>query len=194
MRRARLLVFSMAVILLGTGFVFAQENKDSGSSENKTPVIKGFQAEAIGLITFAEGRYVQLAEAVPQEKYSWRPGEGVRSFAEVLTHMIQANYGLPNFVGVQPPADAPKDLGKMTDKKEIIAMLKKSFEHTRNAVKGMSDEDLEKATNFFGNDTTYRGVLSFMNAHTNQHLGQLIAYSRVNGIVPPWSQTDGGGN
>ncbi|NNE67593.1 MAG: hypothetical protein HKN33_13600 [Pyrinomonadaceae bacterium] len=55
----------------------------------------------------------------------------------------------------------------------------------------MSDADLEKDVKFFGNDTTYRGVWSFMNAHTNQHLGQLIAYSRVNGIVPPWSQTDG---
>ena len=194
MTRKAILIFSIAITSLVTGSAFAQGNKESDSKESKTPVVKGFQAESAGLISFAGDRYVQLAEAVPQEKYTWRPGEGVRSFAEVFIHMIQANYGLPNFVGVKPPADAPKDIAKLTDKKEIVALLKSSFEHTRSAVKGMSDEDLEKGTKFFGNDTTYRGVWSFMNAHTNQHLGQLIAYSRVNGIVPPWSQQSGDGD
>lgn len=183
MKSKLLLTIIFVIILLSASIAFGQDKKAS------PPKIKGFQAETIGLITFAEQRYVALAEAVPQEKYSYRPGKGVRSFGEILTHMIGANYGLPSIVGVKPPANAPKnaDLAKLTDKKEIIAKLKASFEHTRNAVKGMSKADLEKDVKFFGNDTTYRGVLSFMNAHTNQHLGNLVTYARVNNIVPPWS-------
>ncbi len=181
MKRTLLLTLSIFILLTSVSLTYGQEKKDSAN------VVKGFKAESIGLITFAEQRYLSLAEAFPEDKYSWRPSKGVRSFGEVLTHMIQANYGLPGVIGVKPPANAPKDVNKMTDKKQIIAALKTSFEHTRNAVKGVSDADLEKGVKFFGNDTTYRGVISFMNAHTNQHLGQLIAYSRVNGVVPPWN-------
>lgn len=184
MKSKLLLTVAFVFILLTASLTFGQDNKTS------PPKIKGFQAETIGLITFAQSRYIALAKAVPQEKYSYRPGKGVRSFGEILTHMIGANYGLPGVVGVKPPTDAPKnaDIGKLTDKKQIIEHLNKSFEHTKNAVKGMSKADLEKDVKFFGSDTTYRGVVSFMNAHTNQHLGNLVTYARVNGIVPPWSQ------
>ncbi|NNE99033.1 MAG: DinB family protein [Pyrinomonadaceae bacterium] len=181
MKKTLFLTISLAAILMASTLSFAQEKKPEKTA------VKGVQAELIALMQLAEDRFLALAEVTPQEKYSWRPAKGVRSIGEVYTHMIQANYGLPNFVGVKPPADAPKDLKEITDKKEIIGHLKKSFAHTRKVVAEMSDAQLETPTKFFGNDTTFRGVLSFMNSHTNQHLGQSIAYSRMNGIVPPWN-------
>jgi uncharacterized damage-inducible protein DinB len=180
MKQKFLLASSLFIILLGTSLTFGQDKKAA-------PVVKGFKAETVGLISFAEQRFTALANAIPEDKYDYRPGEGVRSVREVLTHMIQANYGLPGVIGAKPPADAPKDFKELKDKKQIIASLKRSFEHTRNVVNALSKADFDKDKKFLGNDTTYRGVISFMNAHTNQHLGQLIAYARVNGITPPWS-------
>jgi uncharacterized damage-inducible protein DinB len=155
MKGKLLLFITLAVILLGINFTFAQDKKAEAN------VVKGVRDESISLINLAESRYVALAEAIPQEKYAWRPGEGVRSVGEVFTHMVQANYGLPNVIGIKTPADAPKNVTAVTDKKEIIALLKKSFEYSRNVVKGLSDADLEKDVKFFGNDTTYRGVSSW---------------------------------
>lgn len=182
MKKRALFIMVVAAFLSLSSVSFAQEK-----AKPKPPVIKGFKAEMVALVTNAENQYVALAEAMPEDKFNWRPAEGVRSTAEVLKHMIQANYGLPSQFGAKPDPNAPKEVNKMTDKAAIIAELKKSFEYTRVAIKGIAKSDLNKDKNFFGNDTTYRGVVSFMNAHTNQHLGQLIAYARMNGIKPPWA-------
>jgi uncharacterized damage-inducible protein DinB len=70
--------------------------------------------------------------------------------------------------------------------------LRRSFDHVRTAVRAMSDADLDKPTTMFGQRTTYRNVLLTTVAHAHEHLGQLIAYARCNGVVPPWSQGAGG--
>jgi uncharacterized damage-inducible protein DinB len=74
-----------------------------------------------------------------------------------------------------------------TDKARIIAEVKKSFEHIRAAASQMKDADADKAMKVFGMDMTGRSFSFFMARHLGEHLGQLIAYARVNGVVPPWS-------
>ena len=149
----------------------------------------GYRAELIKEVNYFEGRFTQLAEAIPADKYTWRPAAGVRSVSEVLLHVAAANQGLPNFAGVKPPAGFSGQgyETSTTDKARITAELKKSFEHMRTAAASMSEADADKAMKVFGMDMTGRSFSFFMARHLGEHLGQLIAYARVNGVVPPWS-------
>jgi uncharacterized damage-inducible protein DinB len=114
----------------------------------------------------------------------------VRSFAEVFLHVSAANYNIYKLVGTPPPASVDlKGLEKSTtDKTKIIAILKDSFGHARKAITAMPDSDLDKSFDWFGGKNTERGVLLFVTRHAAEHLGQLIAYARFVGVVPPWTE------
>lgn len=75
-----------------------------------------------------------------------------------------------------------------TDQAEIVAALKASFAHTREALENVADADLEKPVKVFGRDSTNAGAMITFNGHLSEHLGQAIAYARVNGVVPPWNK------
>ena len=168
-----LVLFSLLCVLP----VFAQEVPSSG-----------FRAEFLRQLDEVSGKLLELAQAVPAEKYSWRPGEGVRSVSEVYVHIASGNYFLMKFIGINPPADFNRDMEKtITEKAQVIEAMKKSFDHVRQAVLKTSDADLEKGVELFGQNTTYRDVFFTLAMHLHEHLGQSIAYARMNGVVPPWS-------
>ncbi len=152
------------------------------------------KSEFDGQLKFVEGRILSLEDAVPQEKYTWRPADGVRSLGEVYMHVASGNYYLLKIAGVEPPADAGWSMEgaekwetSTTDKKEIAQKIKASFDHLKASVAKMSDADMEKAVDFFGNKTTVRNTIVSAIAHLHEHLGQSIAYARMNGVVPPWT-------
>jgi len=154
----------------------------------------GFRAEFIGLHDHVAKELLDLAEAMPAEKYAWRPGEGVRSYGEVCLHIASADYGLPAAIGIKPPEgiDPRKIESSPSDKAAAIATLKASLDFVRDAVSKMSDADLEKSVSLFGRDMSARAVLMLLANHIHEHLGQSIAYARTNGVVPPWSAKQGG--
>ncbi|MCB1023158.1 MAG: DinB family protein [Acidobacteria bacterium] len=172
---------------LTTAFVissFAQ------SMQAKRSDISGARAETMSQLVAAEKKFIALAEAMPQEKYSWRPGEGVRSVSEVFMHVASSNYGVLSAAGVKPEGVTTEQLRgyeKITDKAKVIAAIKKSFEDARSGIEGISDDDLDNSVKLFGSDSTVRGVLIALAVHCHEHLGQSIAYARTNGVVPPWS-------
>jgi uncharacterized damage-inducible protein DinB len=151
----------------------------------------GLRAELLKQLEAVENKLVELSEAVPAEKYSWRPSEAVRSVSEVYVHTAAGNYFLMKFIGIQPPADFTRDMEKtITDKAQVVAAMKKSTEHVRQAIIKTSDADLEKSVELFGQKTTYRDVFVTALMHLHEHLGQSIAYARMNGVVPPWSASE----
>jgi uncharacterized damage-inducible protein DinB len=153
----------------------------------KPPYQKG---EYLKHLQSMQKKFTSLAEKIPAEKYTWRPAPGVRSISEVLVHIAGANILMLNAVGVKPPADLKlsREMEKtMTDKAEIVALLKKSYDHTVEAAQALNPTELEKATTLFRSPSTYGGVYLTSIGHQHEHLGQLIAYARVNGITPPWS-------
>lgn len=160
----------------------------SGSTTPATPSPKpaGVQAELVTELGEFERKAVRLAEAIPQDKLTWRPGEGVRSIGEVITHIAQTNYTFPNIMGVRPPteADVP-GIGKLTEKEKVIAALKASFEHARKVLGGFSDAELERSVR---ENWTVRRTAMFMLRHGSEHTGQLIAYACMVGITPPWTE------
>jgi uncharacterized damage-inducible protein DinB len=93
-------------------------------------------------------------------------------------------------VGTPPPEGFDvKSLEKSTtDKPKVIATLKDSFAHARQAITAMPDANLDKSLDWFGGKNTQRGVLLFATRHTAEHLGQSIAYVRFIGVVPPWTE------
>ena len=148
------------------------------------------QKETAGSISFASGKVMQLAEAVPADKYQWSPGEGVRSFSEVFAHIISANYFFASKLGAKIPEGlnmqtVEKDL---KTKEEIITHLKSSYDLITTAVKNAKDETLADKVEYpFPGEFTNMSTILIALSHTNEHLGQLIAYSRMNNITPPWS-------
>jgi uncharacterized damage-inducible protein DinB len=152
----------------------------------------GFRADLLADLSDVEKKIEDLALAVPADKYSWRPSEGVRSVAQVYMHIIGSNYFLLTFVGAKPPMKlTPAMEDSIKDKAEIIKLMKPSFDHVRNAILNLSDKDLEKKVEMFGNTVTYRMALLIEIDHLHEHLGQSIAYARSNNVVPPWSVKQG---
>ena len=175
----------IGVILL---ILFVGTFSYAGDEEKSDMPKSGFFTDYISQWNGVEKKLKDLAEAIPEEKYSWRPGEGVRSVREVVVHVASANYYLPSFIGIKPPEEFSEDMEKtITTKSAAIKALTESFEYFRNELKKMSDADLDKPAEFFGQKSDVRGLLFVLASHTHEHLGQLIAYARMNGVVPPWT-------
>ena len=181
------LITTLALLFVGP---ISAQNKAAEQSSSSAAPTAGPRAEFLQEVAYYEQRFTRLAEAVPAEKYSWRPAEGVRSIGEVYAHIVAANYGLARALGSQPPAGIdPKAMAATAnDKPKTVQALKDSFAHFRRAILALSDADADKPQKMLGQQTTQRGSFLLITGHTGEHLGQSIAYARMNGIVPPWTE------
>jgi uncharacterized damage-inducible protein DinB len=142
-------------------------------------------------------KFLQLANAIPADKYSWRPAAGVRSISEVFMHVAGEWYHwAPSSIGGKPPADYPatgKDimakletLEKITAKAEVIDQLNKSWAHCKAQINAA---DPAKLTGKYDPwKTTIDAAALGMAGDLHEHLGQLVAYARSVGVKPPWSK------
>jgi len=180
--RVALAPVAFAVALLSSAGAFAQAEAGPAGAA-------GVKGEILMWIQDADEKLIQLAEAMPESKYGWRPDKGVRTVGEVFMHVAAANYGLPSFIGVPPPAGFKFDTYErsLTNKSEIVKGLRDSFAHMEGALKAMSDADMDKPAEFFGMKTTARGAYLLLLSHAHEHLGQAIAYARSNKVTPPWT-------
>lgn len=152
---------------------------------------KTIQEAAVGSLMYTEDRVTQLAEAIPADKYDWRPAEGVRSVAESLTHLAAANYFVLMTAGHTPPDGVdPMTLeANVTEKDAVIAAVKASYTYAREGVQAISKKRLGDKVEFpFPGEYNKMSALMVVTGHCEEHLGQLIAYARMNGITPPWSE------
>ena len=170
----------------------AQEMTGKMESNSSSSLVKLISDD----LTETSDKVIQLAEAMPTEDYGWRPEEGVRSVGEVYVHIAMSNYFILSFLGAPMPKDLKPDsenenLEKtITDKKDIINLLKKSFADAQSFLAGYTDTDFDTEVELpFGKFT--KGQLLMLTAtHPHEHLGQAIAYARTNHIVPPWSRKE----
>jgi uncharacterized damage-inducible protein DinB len=191
MRRMFICFLILAAFALGK----PPASRAQGSPDNKAAAMaaaptSGFRAEFLEEISYYEQRYTRLAEAMPAEKYTWRPAEGVRSVGEVFTHITAANYGIARALGTAPPAgfDPQAVTAVSADKAKVLQALKESFAHFRGAIIALNEADADKPQKMFNRSTTLRGSFVAITGHFGEHLGQSIAYARVNGVVPPWTE------
>lgn len=137
----------------------------------------------------ATDKVMQLADAFPEDKYSWRPAENIRSVSEAMMHVASANFFFASMLGAKTPEGVnPRELEKnITGKEEAMKMLKMSVELARKAVEKTSLASMEEEIDLFGNKAPRMRLVLLVGDHANEHLGQLIAYARSAGVVPPWS-------
>jgi uncharacterized damage-inducible protein DinB len=157
----------------------------------------GLQAQTEGLWQGYDGEWghvsrqlIALAEATPADKFAWRPAPGIRSVSEVYMHIAMANFYLLSVTGPKMPADLKSaDLEKtVTAKADVIDWLKRSLDAVKVAHAVVRPDDLQRKVKVNGVDATVDGMYLRIIVHANEHMGQLIAYARMSGVVPPWSK------
>lgn len=155
-----------------------------------TPFEAATRASLLRSLDDATGKMLRLAEAIPEDKYGWRPMEGVSSVREVLVHVAATNYGLAERLGTKPPAGVDRrKLGEvMQTKAEALVVLRSSVAHIRGVLATIPAADLTPEVTVFGAQAPRLRVALLPVDHAHEHLGQLIAYARMNRIVPPWSE------
>lgn len=131
---------------------------------------------------------IALAEATPEEKFTWRPAPGVRSTSEVYMHIATANFYLLSVTGPKMPADMKEGMEKsVTSKADVINWLKRSLDAVKQAHLAATPKDLQRKVHIADRDAAVDGMYLRIIVHANEHMGQLIAYARMSGVVPPWS-------
>ena len=131
---------------------------------------------------------IALAEATPEDKFGWRPAARVRSTNEVYMHIAIANFGLLAYTGPKEPADLKGDMEKsVTAKAEVIKWLKRSLDAVKTAHASLKPADLKRKVKIHGRDSSVDAMYLRIIIHANEHMGQLIAYARMSGVKPPWS-------
>jgi uncharacterized damage-inducible protein DinB len=135
-----------------------------------------------------EGKFIALAGAFPPEKMAWRPAAGVRSVSEVFLHVAHSNFVELARFGSPAPTDVTDSLEKsMMSRDEIVAQLRRSFAHMKTRVASMPPSALAAPSTWPRPGYTTEIAVASMIRHLGEHLGQSIAYARVNGVRPPWS-------
>ena len=158
------------------------------------PVLSESTPEGIWQGYDGEWRHVSsqllaLAEAMPEEKFAWRPAPGVRSTSEVFMHIALANFYLLSVTGPKMPADMKEGLEKsVVSKAEVTNWLKRSLDAVKSAHLAVTQKDLERKVHIYDRDATVDGMYLRILVHANEHMGQLIAYARMSGVAPPWSK------
>jgi uncharacterized damage-inducible protein DinB len=169
-------------LLLGTYTLHAQSPAEAAANEG---IWKGYDGEW----RYASRLLISIAEAIPADKYSWRPGPGVRSVSEVLMHIAQSNYYLLSVTGPKMPSELESnDVEKrIVSKPDVVSYLRRSLEAVKTARAQLKPGDRQRKVKIYGETVNVDGMYLRIICHDNEHMGQLIAYARMNGIVPPWS-------
>jgi uncharacterized damage-inducible protein DinB len=157
--------------------------------EDKTSPSYDMKGQSLADLEDLHKKFVRLAEAIPAEKYTWRPGDGVRSISEVFLHVADLNFQMPPEIGANPAPGYKKEgfEKSTTDKAKIIAQLNQSFQYVHAYVEQMRNADFAKPEMKFGPQANAGDIVYIIVADDHEHLGQSVAYARINGIVPPWT-------
>ncbi len=183
--KSALIVMSVALISLTTA-TFAQSDAQNSSEKLKGQdnPLSAYNKHVYGGV---KAILLRSAEKVPEENYSFKPTEAVRSFGQILGHVADAQYLFCSIVlGEKNPA--PKIEQTKTSKADLIAALKEGFAYCDKAYDGMTDASAIQMVQLFGGDTPKLGVLTVNNIHTIEHYGNLVTYMRMKNIIPPSSE------
>lgn len=190
MRRSQvtLLVLSAALLVAHGGLTGATTHATPAGQGPDAPA--GFRDEFLHQFDISMDKVIALAEAIPADRYAKSAVPGTMPPANIHAHIARFNYHYPaTAMGIAPPAGIePDTLERVVDKAQVVALLRLSAEHVRQAVRRMPEEQLAQRTTLYGRQVPQWSVLFQLLAHMNDHMGQSIAYARAAGVVPPWSR------
>ncbi len=176
------------MMLWAVGVSVGRAQTEAASADHTAPSYD-MKAQALLDLERAQKKFVDLANAIPADKFNWRPSTDSRSFAEVLMHVAGERYQIMALMGATPPAGFdPKVFEKSTtDQGKVVEELIKSWGFAQTAINGMTNADFAKLLPKLGPQANAGDVVYILVADNHEHLGQAIAYARVNGVVPPWT-------
>ncbi len=165
------------------------QSQDAAASSDHTAPSYDMKAQSLVDLERVQKKFVDLLNTVPANKLTWRPSADSRSFAELFLHVAGERYGILALMGAEKPAGFNgKTFEKSTtDKAQILAELNRTWEFAQKAINGMSNADFAKLMPKLGPQANAGDVVYILVADAHEHLGQAIAYARMNGIVPPWT-------
>jgi len=185
----RFVVLMSMVAGLSSQVCAQQAATPAAQTADKTSPSYDMKAQAALDLQQLQQKFTSLAEAIPQEKFTWRPGEGVRSISEIFLHVAGSGFFFPTMKGAAPaPGFNPKDFEKSTtDKAKVVEWLNKSFAYDIAPVQSMSNAQFAAPVPKLGPDANEGDVVYLMVTHAHEELGIAIAYARSVGVVPPWT-------
>jgi uncharacterized damage-inducible protein DinB len=187
----KLLVLSLLILsVMSTASTNAlAQNQDAAVSADHTAPSYDMKAQSLVDLERVQKKFVDLLDVVPADKLTWRPSPDSRSFAELFLHVAGERYGILALMGAEKPAGFNgKTFEKSTtDKAQIAAELNRTWEFAQKTINGMSNADFAKLMPKLGPQANAGDVVYILIADAHEHLGQAIAYARMNGIVPPWT-------
>jgi uncharacterized damage-inducible protein DinB len=195
-RISRFAVFTFGLLAMAASSVAQDPSSKASPPEGDIP--KSIAESVSGPLQFAEGSFLSVAEAMPEDKYSFIPTagkfDGARSFAEQIKHVACAQFAFFNeFEDRKPPDDCEKgghDLAKT--KAELIQYLKDSFDYSNRVVATLTAHNaLDRVEGRYAGPNTKLGISVVSVWHITDHYGQIVEYLRMNGIVPPMTQKYG---
>src|ERR1700731_4468807 len=188
MNRVLLRLILTSIVLSDCVIGAAAQTSEMAAADHTTPSYD-MKAQSLADLQGVQKKFVDLANAVPADKLTWRPSADSRSFAEVFLHVAGERYGILGLMGVAPPPgfDGKTFEKSTTDRAQIVAELNKSWEFSKKNINGMSNADFAKLLPKLGPQANAGDVIYILVADAHEHLGQLVAYARENGIVPPWT-------
>jgi uncharacterized damage-inducible protein DinB len=197
MKRISFAAFAVGFLLVGGLACAAHASQPLGSQQaaqstqakDTTPPSYDMKAQSLQDLDIANQKFVALAKAIPAEKYTWRPDADSRTVGEVLLHVSAERYGILALMGA-PGTDPfdPKSVEKIAaDKDQVLDALNKSWEYAKATIEKMTNADFAKPQPKLGPDANSGDVVYILVGDAHEHLGQMIAYARFNGIAPPWT-------
>jgi hypothetical protein len=142
-----------------------------------------------------QSKFLALAEAMPAEKYAWRPAPGVRSVGEAFMHVASEfyvyapmAYGAARSPVIPRGQESFKTFESKSTKADVLKHLKEGFAYAKQSIGAVDPAAITGTQKLFGGDHTIIETSFSMTDDLHEHLGQLIAYARMNGVTPPWSK------
>jgi len=178
----RLLVLCLA---LPAGVVLAQDQ----ATQEKPMVSQENPLSTWNKLAYArvKGILLKAAEKMPEENYTFKPVDTVRSYGQIVGHVADAQY-LFCSIALAEKNPAPDIEHRKTSKADLIAALNSAFAYCDKAYDGMTDATAAQTIKLFGNDAPRLSALTVNNMHDLEHYGNLVTYLRIKNIVPPSSE------
>jgi uncharacterized damage-inducible protein DinB len=189
--RYRIAVALIGVLVAASPATVVAQDGAVPNREAALEVRKQFMADLDTL----QSKFLALAQAFPADKYSWRPAQGIRSVGEVFMHVASEfyvyapiSYGAARSPLIPRGQDSFKKFESMSTKEDVLKHLREGFAYAKTSIDGLDAAQLTGPRKLFGGEHTIIETSFAMTDDLHEHLGQLIAYARMNGVTPPWSK------
>jgi uncharacterized damage-inducible protein DinB len=172
------------VCLVSVPMSVAAQTSDAGFNDALSP---SWAATVKAMHATIRQNLADAAQSMPADEYSFKATPQVRSFAELLGHVINANFFFCSQAKGEPPP-SKENFEKVADKAALVKGMTDALKYCDDVYNGTTDANVNTLITMAGpakKQATRGAVLVFNTAHNNEHYGNLIVYMRLKGHVPP---------